>query len=198
MGRAFGASSEPERDEGANGAKDVVCEDRGELARGWVRFEQLEPCASGNYDFLVSRTRKVAYNRLRCSTRRLQRYVVQVHCGCPQVRRAGKSAGSNLFSVSTFLFPRQMSLGDFNARITAPLGAWPNDLHHIDPLRGRRLSASEHAFVHATEHDELVKSFYSLTGADVTPKAIREMRMMLLAGEDVSVRQRTTHPRRHD
>ncbi|EJD53728.1 hypothetical protein AURDEDRAFT_110492 [Auricularia subglabra TFB-10046 SS5] len=73
--------------------------------------------------------------------------------------------------------------------MAAPFGAWPNDIDHIDPLRGRRLSASEHAFIHATAHDQLVvKSFYSLSGADVTPKATREMRMMLLAGEDVSVR----------
>ncbi|KZW00587.1 kinase-like protein [Exidia glandulosa HHB12029] len=82
-----------------------------------------------------------------------------------------------------------MSADDLSARITAPFGAWPNDLDHYNPSRCRRLTVSEHAIVNATEHDKLVvKTFHSLPEADVSPTAIREMRMMLLSGEDVSVR----------
>ncbi|KAJ7216599.1 kinase-like domain-containing protein [Mycena pura] len=81
-----------------------------------------------------------------------------------------------------------MNLYTLDAQINAPLGAWPGDLDHVD-LHGRRLSASENAFVRTTEDDRLVfKLFYSLTGKDVAPQVARELRMMLLAGEDVSVK----------
>ncbi|KAJ7058090.1 kinase-like domain-containing protein, partial [Mycena amicta] len=70
----------------------------------------------------------------------------------------------------------------------APLGEWPGDFDHVD-LNGRHLSVSQHAFVDTTEDDRLVlKTFYSLTEQDVAPKVARELRMMLLAGEDLSVK----------
>ncbi|KAJ7187916.1 hypothetical protein C8R46DRAFT_1053060 [Mycena filopes] len=81
-----------------------------------------------------------------------------------------------------------MENDDLDARISAPLGAWPGDVDQVD-LHGRRLSASEHAFVRTTEDERrVIKSFYNLAGEDVAPRVTRELRMMLLAGEDVSVK----------
>ncbi|KAJ7897154.1 kinase-like domain-containing protein [Mycena olivaceomarginata] len=81
-----------------------------------------------------------------------------------------------------------MPADNLDARINAPFGAWPGDFDHVD-LDGRRLAVSENAIVRTTEDDRLVfKSFYSLTGKDVAPQVTRELRMMLLAGEDVSVK----------
>ncbi|KAJ7058098.1 kinase-like domain-containing protein [Mycena amicta] len=84
--------------------------------------------------------------------------------------------------------PPKMPADNLDARINSPLGEWPGDLDDVD-FNGRSLSASEHAMVHTTEDDRLVfKLFYSLTEQDVAPKVARELRMMLLAGEDISVR----------
>ncbi|KAJ7058100.1 kinase-like domain-containing protein [Mycena amicta] len=81
-----------------------------------------------------------------------------------------------------------MPTENLDARINAPLGEWPGDLDHVD-LSGHHLSVSQHASVHTSEDDRLVfKLFYSLTEQDVTPKVARELRMMLLAGEDLSVK----------
>ncbi|KAF7298736.1 Protein kinase domain-containing protein [Mycena indigotica] len=77
---------------------------------------------------------------------------------------------------------------NLNARIHAPLGAWPGDMDRVD-LDGERLSASEKAFVHTTKDNERVfKYFYNLTNQPMTHLATRELRMMLLAGEDISVK----------
>ncbi|KAJ7646729.1 kinase-like domain-containing protein [Roridomyces roridus] len=84
-----------------------------------------------------------------------------------------------------------MPADDLDAQITAPLGAWPGDLNgpQVDFMKGRRLSASGYAIVTAIQDERLVlKFFYDVnTGKDVTPQVTRELRMMLLAGEDVSV-----------
>ncbi|KAJ7982806.1 kinase-like domain-containing protein [Mycena polygramma] len=81
-----------------------------------------------------------------------------------------------------------MRADDLDAPLSAPLGEWPGDLGRVD-LRGRRLSASEHAIVRTTEDERrVIKHFYNIAGEDVAPQATRELRMMLLAGEDVSVK----------
>ncbi|KAJ7646734.1 kinase-like domain-containing protein [Roridomyces roridus] len=84
-----------------------------------------------------------------------------------------------------------MHTDDLDAQITSPLGAWPGDLdqRQVFRMKGRRLSASEHAAVSMIKNERLVlKSFYDLNGKDVAPQVTTELRMMLLAGEDVSVK----------
>ncbi|KAF7298735.1 Kinase-like protein [Mycena indigotica] len=77
---------------------------------------------------------------------------------------------------------------NLEARMNAPLGAWPGDMDIAD-LDGEQFSATEHAIVRSTRDNQHVfKYYYSLTGEDLTPRITREMRMMLLAGEDISVK----------
>ncbi|KAF7298446.1 Kinase-like protein [Mycena kentingensis (nom. inval.)] len=71
--------------------------------------------------------------------------------------------------------------------IKAPFGAWPGDVDRID-LQGRRLAASGSAIVRTSQDERhVLKSFYSLTGSNMAPRVEHELRMMLLAGEDISV-----------
>ncbi|KAF7298483.1 Protein kinase domain-containing protein [Mycena kentingensis (nom. inval.)] len=75
-----------------------------------------------------------------------------------------------------------------SADINAPLGAWPADMDR-DDVHGRHLSVSGSAIVHTSQDERhVLKVFYSLAGKNMAPEITYELRMMLLAGEDISVK----------
>ncbi|KAK7018483.1 kinase-like protein [Favolaschia claudopus] len=85
-----------------------------------------------------------------------------------------------------------MSLDDLNRQISAPLGEWAGDLDYV-PSRGQHLSSSGLCIVGTNQDESLVCKMYidanaHVYGNNFSARAVREIRMMLLAGSDSAVR----------